>query len=391
MRKAFLLVLCFILCCSAAMAENGMNLGADGNDWLTYACTLPDGRLLFTGSRATPGNYQDSRARLLCLNPDLSVSWEYWDPAEGKAHFSGAALLPDGTIGIIYTNAPYQETEAIEIRKFTMEGKQIGEAVDIFQNGKTSSLVDSITSACIQLDVYTEAGKEQRGFLDWNGNLMFSFGIKENIGLRSTFAVADGLVLAGNEAGGSANAKIMKMDMQGNIIWETVLPMMMENGARAWIDKCVQTPDGGFLAWVIESDYNSDHWAHALVRFDANGRKLWQNRESFDETPTIGCLKLFEYQGKSIMLVRNDDNKIRSAMVYRWFDSTGEEIGKTELVIPWEDATGATAKDPVEAFNNGIFIAGDKLWSLYEIRIENDDVRKEMDSSDPVLYQVPAL
>ena len=156
MRKAFLLVLCFILCCSAAMAENGMNLGADGNDWLTYACTLPDGRLLFTGSRATPGNYQDSRARLLCLNPDLSVSWEYWDPAEGKAHFSGAALLPDGTIGIIYTNAPYQETEAIEIRKFTMEGKQIGEAVDIFQNGKTSSLVDSITSACIQLDVYTE-------------------------------------------------------------------------------------------------------------------------------------------------------------------------------------------------------------------------------------------
>ena len=327
MRKAFLLVLCFILCCSAAMAENGMNLGADGNDWLTYACTLPDGRLLFTGSRATPGNYQDSRARLLCLNPDLSVSWEYWDPAEGKAHFSGAALLPDGTIGIIYTNAPYQETEAIEIRKFTMEGKQIGEAVDFFQNGKTSSLVDSITSACIQLDVYTEAGKEQRGFLDWNGNLMFSFGIKENIGLRSTFAVADGLVLAGNETGGSANAKIMKMDMQGNIIWETVLPMMMENGARAWIDKCVQTPDGGFLAWVIESDYNSDHWAHALVRFDANGRKLWQNRESFDETPTIGCLKLFEYQGKSIMLVRNDDNKIRSAMVYRWFDSTGEEIG----------------------------------------------------------------
>ena len=81
-------------------------------------------------------------------------------------------------------------------------------------------------------------------------------------------------MLAGNETGGSANAKIMKIDKQGNIIWETVLPMMMENGARAWIDKCVQTPDGGYLAWVIESDYNSDHWAHALVRFDANGRKL---------------------------------------------------------------------------------------------------------------------
>ena len=76
--------------------------------------------------------------------------------------------------------------------------------------------------------------------------------------------------------------------------------MMMEKGARAWIDiRSIQTPDGGYLAWVLESDYNSDQWAHALVRFNDNGRILWINRESFDNTPTIGCSGLIEYQGES--------------------------------------------------------------------------------------------
>ena len=79
------------------------------------------------------------------------------------------------------------------------------------------------------MTVYTGDGKEQRGFLDWNGDLIFSFDRKKMIGLRSTFAAEGGLVLAGNEVGGSSNAKIMKVDMQGNVIWETVLPMMMKS------------------------------------------------------------------------------------------------------------------------------------------------------------------
>ena len=387
MKKGLLLVLCVMICCAAACAESSVSISAEGEDWMSYAFTLPDGRMIFTGSRGKVGNYQESKARLLCLNPDRTVSWEYWDPAEGHAHFRGAALLEDGTIGVVYVNSPYQETEAIEIRKFSIEGKPIGNAIDLFRGGMTSGLVDDITSACIRMNVYTDDGKEQRGFLDWEGNLIFSFDRKKMIGVRSTFAAGDGLVLAGNEIGGSSNAKIMKVDMQGNVIWETVLPLMLENGARAWIDQCVQTPDGGYLAWIIESDYNSDQWAHALARFDQNGRKLWLNRESFDDTPTIGCTHLIEYQGKAVMLVR--DHSLGLTQVFRWFDATGREIGATELTVSWENAGKSAKRNNVQVFPQSLIIMQDGLWVLNDLRVGNDNVLKEMDSKDDILYRVP--
>ena len=387
MKKGLLLVLCVMICCAAACAESSVSISAEGEDWMSYAFTLPDGRMIFTGSRGKVGNYQESKARLLCLNPDRTVSWEYWDPAEGHAHFRGAALLEDGTIGVVYVNSPYQETEAIEIRKFSIEGKPIGNAIDLFKGGMTSGLVDDITSACIRMNVYTEDGKEQRGFLDWEGNLIFSFDRKKMIGVRSTFAAGDGLVLAGNEIGGSANAKIMKVDPQGNVIWETVLPLMLENGARAWIDQCVQTPDGGYLAWIIESDYNSDQWAHALARFDQNGRKLWLNRESFDDTPTIGCTHLIEYQGKAVMLVR--DHSLGLTQVFRWFDANGREIGATELTVSWENAGKNAGRNNVQVFPQSLIIMQDGLWVLNDLRVGNDNVLKEMDSKDDILYRVP--
>lgn len=209
------------------------------------------------------------------------------------------------------------------------------------------------------------------------------------IGVRSTFAAGDGLVLAGNEIGGSSNAKIMKVDMQGNVIWETVLPLMMENGARAWIDKCVQTPDGGYLAWIIESDYNSEQWAHALARFDQNGRKLWLNRESFDDTPTIGCTHLIEYQGKTVMLVR--DHSLGLTQVFRWFDVHGSEIGATELTLPREDAGKTAEQGNVQVLPQSLIIMEDGLWVLNDLRVCNDNVLKEMDSKEDILYKVPEL
>lgn len=387
MKKILTIILCMMICCTAACAESSVSISAEGEDWMSYAFTLPDGRMIFTGSRGKVGNYQEQKARLLCLNSDRTVSWEYWDPAEGCAHFRGAALLADGTIGVVYINSPYQETEAIEIRKFSTEGKPVGNAIDIFGKGKTSGLVDDITSACIRMNMYTDDGKEQRGFLDWEGNLIFSFDRKKMIGLRSTFAAGDGLVLAGNEIGGSSNAKIMKVDMQGNVIWETVLPMMMENGARAWIDKCVQTPDGGYLAWIIESDYNSDQWAHALARFDQNGRKLWLNKESFDDSPTIGCTHLIEYQGKAVMLERNND--LSGKQVYHWFDQNGNVIGRTELTVFRED--DPSDQDHLQVMPQSLIIMEDGLWVLNDLRVSNDNVLKEMDSKDDILYKVPEL
>ena len=149
MKRFLIVVMCLIICCSVALAEESMNLGAEGNDEMKYAFTLPDGRMLFVGSRGEPGNYQESRARLLCLNPDRTVSWEYLDSATGNARYNGAAFLPDGTIGVVYTNSPLQRSEAIEIRKFSINGVPIGESIDIFNHGEASDLVHAITACCI--------------------------------------------------------------------------------------------------------------------------------------------------------------------------------------------------------------------------------------------------
>ena len=391
MKRFLIVVMCLIICCSVALAEESMNLGAEGNDEMKYAFTLPDRRMLFVGSRGEPGNYQESRARLLCLNLDRTVSWEYLDSATGNARYNGAAFLPDGTIGVVYTNSPLQRSEAIEIRKFSINGVPIGESIDIFNHGEASDLVNAITPYCILKKIFSEDGKEQRGFLDWNGNLMFSFGRKETIGPYKVLATDGALVLAGCEVGTASNAKIMKVDLAGNMIWETVLPMMMVNGARAWIDQCVETADGGFLAWVIESDANSDQWAHALVRFDANGRILWQNKESFDNTPVIGCADLIEYRNMSVMLVRNETHSIAAPSVYLWFDENGKKIGQTELLIPREDAKPLSNEDNVEVIPHGMLIMEDGLWTLYDIRIENAVILKEMDSVDDILYKVPEI
>ena len=133
MKRATAVCLCLLMICSCALAQESVNLGGEGCDQMKYVCTLSDGRLVFCGNRGTVGNFNDARARLLCLNPDWTVSWEYIDPAKGMARYAFGALLEDGNIGIIYYNAPSQNTTALEIRKFTQEGRPVGEPIDLFQ------------------------------------------------------------------------------------------------------------------------------------------------------------------------------------------------------------------------------------------------------------------
>ena len=56
MKKGLLLVICVMICCAAACAESSVSISAEGEDWMSYAFTLPDGRMIFTGSRGKVGN-----------------------------------------------------------------------------------------------------------------------------------------------------------------------------------------------------------------------------------------------------------------------------------------------------------------------------------------------
>ena len=96
-----------VLLTGSALANEVADISGEGYDCMYYKCTLPDGRIILTGWKGEVGNYMDSRARILCLNPDMTVSWEYIDPAEGHCGYTWTAVRKDGTLGVVFDNSPY--------------------------------------------------------------------------------------------------------------------------------------------------------------------------------------------------------------------------------------------------------------------------------------------
>ena len=389
MKRMTAVCLCLLMICSCSLAQESVNLGGEGCDQMKYICTLPDGRLVFCGNRGTVGNFNDARARLLCLNPDWTVSWEYIDPAEGMARYAFGALLEDGSIGIIYYNAPSQNTTALEIRKFTQEGRPVGEPIDLFQ--RSDDIPNMVNSQWFIQTMASENGS-QKAFLDWNGDMLFSIPSQQVIWVFSAMPADDGIVLAGSESVSGGFAKIMKMDMQGQILWETVLPLMSTFGEGARIQKCIRTSDGGYLGWVAENRSDLNKWCYGLVRMNENGRVLWINQEAFADRTNMMCEDLIEYNGKFVFLENPDFSDVSENVprVYTWFDADGKEIGQTELWIPREDIRGIIENENASIYAGDMLATENGLWSLYCVQILNDkDILKEMDSQDAILYRVP--
>ena len=392
-KRIMLMCISLIMVFTCAAAENkAINLGGDGCDQMKFACTLPDGRMVFCGSRGTVGNYNESRARLLCLNPDWSVSWEYFDTAEGMGRYAFGTLLTDGTIGVIYYNAPYQETQAIEIRKFTQEGEPTGEPVDLI--ARSDDIPNILTSRWFVQTFDTAEGGLAIGFIGWDGGILFSIPTRRSIWMKTAIDAGDGVVLTGSESFANGLAKIMKMDYEGNILWETVLPLMSTTSDSARIQECIRTSDGGYLGWIAETGPEYDSLCYALVRFNENGRVLWTNREAFADRTNMMCQDMIEYNGRYVFLELPDfsDFSEKAPRVYHWFGADGTKLGETQLWIPREDAKGVTDWDTIRIVCDNMLVTADGLWSLYSVGIDDDkDIRKEMDSLDDILYRVPEL
>ena len=211
MKKMILLVLCLSILSSFAYSESVISFNGPGYDALGYACTLADGRMIFTGYRGEEGNYQESRARLLCLNQDKTVSWEYWDPAEGQCGYGAALMCGDGTLAVIFSNSPYQKLTERKIKFFTTEGEPLEKTVDIFYD---DSLLNAVCPSFLQITVIPgDAEVFYRYFLDWDGNELFKIASNEEITIEKSFEAEDGVVLMGCEPTWPSNAKIMKLDL----------------------------------------------------------------------------------------------------------------------------------------------------------------------------------
>ena len=170
LRRTLLLCLCITLLAGSALANEVVDISTDGYDCLYYRGQLPDGRVLFSGWKGTVGNYEDSRARIICLNPDMTVSWEYIDPEEGSCGFYALTVLKDGTIAALLDNSPYQKSESQKLKYFTPDGKPTGKEIDI----KETLLMDGTSPSCMwALSTSDDGDETSMAVYDWEGNMLF--------------------------------------------------------------------------------------------------------------------------------------------------------------------------------------------------------------------------
>lgn len=382
MKRIMVFSLALLLFCASALAEEQqrINLGKAGcHDNLRYSFTLPDGRLVFYGTQANPGNYHKAHARLLILNPDLTVNSDYLDPTIGECRYTGAALLPDGRIGAVMSNNPYQDFGGMELQFFTQDGQPADKPIPL---DYPEAMTEAVTPSCVFISTTPADGSSRRVFLDWNGKVLFRLAYEDYMGSVPTMIeTEDGLVFAGCSPDYPANTKIMKMDFAGNPVWENVLPGLLDNGS-AEIRYTLSASDSGFLGLILDRSLDAwtgnGTWTYALVKFDSEGQVEWMNREISEKLTDMSLSGLFEYQGQYFLMVK-DKNKLASPQrtLFR-FDLEGNLLSQTEIVFDQVNENYGCWPVPTES----------GLWFLIDSMTENDDIYKEMDTRDMWLVKV---
>ena len=358
-RQALLLCLCATLAAGCACAEKteGVNLGISGKNSLFYGTTLSDGRILLVGSHAEIDK-NERFGRLLCLNPDRTVSWEYTGDTAEDEYFTCAAELEDGTIGLAFERVVNEGTtfkREYTLRFFTADGKPTGKKVSI-PCRRDQADIQSATKSRIQLidtEVITEAGaKEPRTMrdynylIDWDGNeIAFLEGFDVGDGIGDMIEETDGLVMNGyNFQGQKFGKTVRKTDLQGNLIWETWLECAWPDTAWTDAERIIPAGDGGYLVLQTEpvQPDGKEFWKArgALVKLDRDGNILWTCTEGFEEFVNMSAL-LATADGKTAVSIHvgNDsgtymaDNPRKIA----WFDENGKSLGTVEMEFGTEN------------------------------------------------------
>ena len=396
-RRALLLCLCLTLLAGAALANEVLDYCTDGYDGIGYEMTLPDGRLIFTGCYGKPGKYMDQKARILCLNPDMTVCWEYIDPAEGSCGFGNVNLMKDGTLCVLFDDSPYQTTKELKLVFFTTDGQPTGKEIPLQYNERGYVNYRILKSGL--LTVWWDDTESYIGLTDWDGNTLFRWQEDEMIQFENVIEEEDGLVMIGREPGMLVNAagKIMKADYQGNVIWETVVPFLREQNEGVTMSG-IRTDDGCYMVKLAERGPGAgspgSEWTLALVKFSSRGRILWINTEIQESLPKdCSFSDVMEYNGKYVVQYE-DINRFASIgypIGYLWFDADGNVLGTTEMSLRKEDFPRLAKKRKVEAIIGEFVPAENGLWQMIVCWDESSSHEKEMATQDDLLVRIPEL
>lgn len=387
LKRALSLCLCLALLCGAALADQMTDLSTEGQDCLYYKCTLPDGRAVFAGCRSTPGRYLDSRAVLLCLDTDGTVSWEYTNPKEGHCFYGDTAVTKDGNIAVCLE----ENQSDTEIVLFSADGQPAGRSIPMNYLVNYFLLSSGVLTQSVMFndpDPYTV-------MIDWDGNELFRFSGYLPLYPDRIVEEEDGMVMIGWEKNDYDDhaARIVKMDWQGNILWDTVIPFRTKNPDMALLRQGVRMAgDDGYLAryselgtGAAEDDYER---FNALVRFSPAGRILWMKEEFENRYPDFCFWDMIGYRDRYVLqYVKYEENLTR----YLWLDADGNELGTTEVRFSAENCRQAAEGKRITPQAGGMFILGDSLYADFMAEKEDPDIGREINSEDVLLVKVPEL
>ena len=400
---------CLVLPAEDASAEGTMDLGTDGYDTLAYADTLSDGRILLCGAQSAPGSYKESSARLLCLNADRTVSWEYLDTAADGGRFIYARELDDGTVGAVYCRlVDYGRQENLAFRFFTPDGKPAGKETVIPDPDSDGIQISGAARTC--LTAYMSGDVEEDEFLlDWDGKRTAGLDISPN-GL-DRIEDGDGIVMTGMRyvpGEERTTAFLFKVDSRGTRLWETELPPVWTQTGLTLNHTVTRTEDGGYLVFEQMRAPSHRHGLYdflsALVKLDAEGNILWTSKESF--TDSLGMAKgaaLADGKGAACLLSYHENEmseRMDNPRTVIWFDEDGKSLGSAEMNLTPQDFSHLDGYIRQKAgrgewtpmlYAEGIIPMEDGLWMLANVAlVKNPDIPVAVgESYDAVLIRLP--
>ena len=349
--RVLALCLCAVLLAGGACAEETrvVNLGGNGFSALSYGDTLPDGRILLSGYREIPDD-PAAFPRLLCLNSDRTVSWDYVDTANRNAGFTHASVLPDGTIGVVLEKnlLSGSRNTFVDLRFFTQDGKPTGKEINIPVNGTVIVCAASKS----RLDLMIRREEDQileilpNCLYDWDGN---EIGMVEGLDCfalsRDMIEEPDGLVMYGSEPSlHEPRTVIWKTDGGNKLLWKAELPYVWNEADILGFEFFTGTGDGGYLGILTEGrqgkDEQENEYRTVLAKLDNGERSCLVNSQLFADI--ADPLEAFgEYGGKYAAVFRNengpDNVRLDNPLIIRWFDESGTDLGTAELELKLED------------------------------------------------------
>ena len=338
--RILLLCLCAAMLAGTAGAEEIVDINEYAFSDVIYQDTLADGRVLLAGSGDPSGM---PRPRLLCLNPDRTVSWDYLNEAAEFSTYIGAAVLADGRIGaVLWDNGDEQDT-GFTLQFFTPEGEPAGK--DIPVPVPESAYHNFLTSSRMVFADQRNNG-ETNYLLDWEGNRITQMtGLDMNLLGCGVIEDKDGLVLFGaSDQKDSHAAAIEKRDFRGKLIWKQLLRVGTDTEGGSFL-AAVPAEDGGYL--IVQSelqllkDFNQAGYLNALVKLDRRGKVQWTVTEGLEDETTV-CCGLVRSGGKIAAFYHTADREAENdfrdePLLFRWFDENGKPLGTTELNLSRED------------------------------------------------------